>query len=531
VVTAFGTGAICGTLVVNTASDTCQQPCQPPDICITKGVACDLGAECGTFSENATGYKNPDTAQYPAFCYKITVTNCGSVDLKNVTVTDSKLNLSGCSFPSSLAIGQTVQCVIPNVTQSLSVVNTATATGQSTFSSETVSAHDTATVTVKPIGITCAKFVSVDGGEPVTDVTLSAGSHTLTYTVEVTNTGSAQLSVTVTDPGITNCATPSVIAPFLLDVGSTTTKVLCALATISCEGTPSVVSNTVTVTGAAVSNSGTECVLDQAGNEVTASSNCSATVRCPAGELGCRVTGGGKLFNVNAVTTPGALYSTHGGQVGAPFSTATAFDPDSNCITGQWEHVRHKKVGNFHGSSFDSLMCACLGCVGPDGTVYPPEVNEVCNPDNRVCGPEPRRAPANKICFSGVGNWQEETGRRARRIALFRVDIEDRSEPGGNPPGQGNKEDPADRYRIRIWVLTNGELNKLNNPSDRLLDFRRAIACSKATTVLTDGAVDGNGNPVPLGTAVFGVRRPDIDDGGELDRGNHQIHPVIKSCD
>ena len=27
------------------------------------------------------------------------------------------------------------------------------------------------------------------------------------------------------------------------------------------------------------------------------------------------------------------------------------------------------------------------------------------------------------------------------------------------------------------------------------------------------------------------VRRPNIDDGGELERGNHQLHPSIKSCD
>jgi hypothetical protein len=33
------------------------------------------------------------------------------------------------------------------------------------------------------------------------------------------------------------------------------------------------------------------------------------------------------------------------------------------------------------------------------------------------------------------------------------------------------------------------------------------------------------------GQAVFGVRAPDIDDGGEQDRGNHQIHPAIMFCD
>ena len=47
---------------------------------------------------------------------------------------------------------------------------------------------------------------------------------------------------------------------------------------------------------------------------------------------------------------------------------------------------------------------------------------------------------------------------------------------------------------------------------------------------MTDGAVDSRGNAVPLGTPVFGVRRPDVDDGGELQHGNHQIHPQIKLC-
>jgi hypothetical protein len=29
---------------------------------------------------------------------------------------------------------------------------------------------------------------------------------------------------------------------------------------------------------------------------------------------------------------------------------------------------------------------------------------------------------------------------------------------------------------------------------------------------------------------VFGVRAPDIDDGGELQRGNHQIHSAVMQC-
>ena len=46
----------------------------------------------------------------------------------------------------------------------------------------------------------------------------------------------------------------------------------------------------------------------------------------------------------------------------------------------------------------------------------------------------------------------------------------------------------------------------------------------------SDGAVLLDGTAVPNGTQVFGVRPPDIDDGGVMDHGNHQIHPAIKPC-
>jgi hypothetical protein len=216
-------------------------------------------------------------------------------------------------------------------------------------------------------------------------------------------------------------------------------------------------------------------------------------------------------------------YVTHGGQVGAPVGRETSFDPDSDCIHGRLTHVRHIKGGlrgNFQARSFDSLMCACLGCPEDPGAGV--TVDGLCNPGARICGPEPRSAGANKIAFSGVGNYVLTNGRRTPRSVLFRVDIEDRSEPGGSKPGGAKA--PADRYRIRIWVLTPQELALLNNPNNRLCAFRQAIAANETNVVIKDGA------PGPLGSAVFGVRAPDIDDGGELERGNHQLHPMIKEC-
>jgi hypothetical protein len=62
-----------------------------------------------------------------------------------------------------------------------------------------------------------------------------------------------------------------------------------------------------------------------------------------------------------------------------------------------------------------------------------------------------------------------------------------------------------------------------SGPDKWLLNFRNAISACNGINV-QDGA------SVPNGTAAFGVRAPDVDDGGELERGNHQIHPMIKQC-
>jgi hypothetical protein len=269
----------------------------------------------------------------------------------------------------------------------------------------------------------------------------------------------------------------------------------------------------------------------------------------------CRVTGGGRQDDP-LVSPDNVRYVTHGGQVGAPVANKVCtvteeFFLGNPCIHGRWTHVRHMQGGlrgNFHARYYDTLNCACLdtnttlvvtNVVGVNGApnqtyanlVYGAgtSVDGVCG--NRNIGPLPRPAGANKIAFTGVGDWADPNGRRAPRATLFRVDIEDRGEPGnshalGNGNGNSKKGRVPDRYRIRIWVLSNAELAQLRGGSgDRyLLDFRNAISACIGLNV-QDGAT------VPNGTAVFGVRAPDIDDGGELEHGNHQIHPAIKECD
>jgi hypothetical protein len=253
-------------------------------------------------------------------------------------------------------------------------------------------------------------------------------------------------------------------------------------------------------------------------------------------------------------------YVTHGGQVGAPVgnkvcaidTTLPNYWLGNPCIHGRWTHVRHQQgggEGNFHARFFDTLDCACLDtnlnpstCQYGQGTV----VNGICNPDNRCYGPEPRKAPANKIAFTGVGDWTCEKGGREPRSCLFRVDIEDRGEPGNAHALAADKKAcrEPDRYRIRIWVLTDAEKAQLNNGSGAdpyLIHFRDCIsACNGidfrdgvcGPNTCSGDTCNGSGTS---GTITFPggcpVRTPNVDDGGELLHGNHQIHPSIKSCD
>jgi len=256
-----------------------------------------------------------------------------------------------------------------------------------------------------------------------------------------------------------------------------------------------------------------------------------------------------------------ALDATHGGQVGASIGVATPFGPivdlkhgttGSACIKGEWTHVRHIRPGlngNFHARTFDSLECACLGCqhcvddpsIGcntnldcPTGIcgspLCPPAAGNqtmavkgvLCNDGDRICGPEPRRAPDNKICFSGVGDYALSSGKRTRRAVVFRVDVIDRGEPGGTV-----KSPPPDHYRMRMWLVDqtagHGDLGDPDKQGTDAYNLRMAVAC---------GAPFNDG--VPSFTSVndeqLAAIPPDIDDGGELDHGNHQIHPMIKDC-
>jgi hypothetical protein len=317
----------------------------------------------------------------------------------------------------------------------------------------------------------------------------------------------------------------------------------------------------VTVQGTAVASKDVPCVNDVNGNAIkTAPSSCAASVSCQT-PVTCRVTGGGILvsntFSTNCIVVATTLFDdmadsaglvlnhiSHGGQLGAPFSHMDCAnrlgDP---CITGQWQHNRHYGPQNsdpkdvidadFHSNTpkgvYDTLDCACLPCCGGDGGGRTPGLAarfDLCNPDDhKVCGPMPRPAPANAIIFSGIGTFTPAVtnvhGRAAaKRYVIFRVYIEDRSEPGGVHPGGAVM--PGDIYCFQAWD-TGLEVEKKKDFTTVATDFRTALSADSCAFL---GAMSSGGLPqgsLPA-TTVGGVAADIVDCGPLLD-GNQQIHP------
>jgi hypothetical protein len=139
----------------------------------------------------------------------------------------------------------------------------------------------------------------------------------------------------------------------------------------------------------------------------------------------------------------------------------------------------------------------------------------LCNPDDhKICGPEPRPAPANAIIFTGVGFLRtcvasNGKGNGGSQPVLFRVYIEDRSEPGGQFPRGGKA--PADIYSFQAWAIT-GQYDSAAN-----IALRQQLATDSCAFIksYTQGSLP-NAN-------VLGA--PLINDSGALHTGNQQIHP------
>ncbi len=241
--------------------------------------------------------------------------------------------------------------------------------------------------------------------------------------------------------------------------------------------------------------------------------SCRSDCTCPSGAIGCRITGGRQTLDGRVDPGPydEITRGTGGGQVGAPCGCIGCFttpDPNDDLafqhIQGNWQYSRKSKQGTFHAKEYNSLICGCdanspvCDSTGVAGSGLKNSANftgDLCNPGNPIPGPEPRKAPANVACFSGMGGWTPTNGRKETQVA-FRVEVEDRGEPAVGR----NADATCDVMRIRIWIPTARENVKL----------------------LADGACCTNSVPVRLA-----ARPPDIDDGGNLVHGNIQIHPVL----
>ncbi len=563
-----------------TATLVCQ-PCVPC-IKVYKQVVCTdaTGTNCVAFNpdlttqKTATGVRTVDALgqeHCSAFCYRITVTNCSQtgIELRNLIVTDTNfpggaVNLAGC-FPTTLGVAgstnSSASCEIRAVTLCADTENVVTATAVGVVASsgsllENVTSRDTNNVDIVPFDITCDKEASTNGVDWASSIDVVSGTTTqVSYRVTVHNSSGLPLIATINDATF-GCGIISVAIPAH---GSVTTN-LCTVAVTCPPGTNNIV-NVSAIVDTSLTNI---CVYTvNGGGPVTDTTRCEASVNCTP-PAACRVTGGGRQDDP-LVCPSDVRYVTHGGQVGAPVGNQVCsidtnlanFYLGNPCIHGRWTHVRHVQgglEGNFHARFFDTLDCACLDtnlnpqtCQYGAGTMN----HGICG--DRSTGPLPRPAPANKIAFTGVGDWACPNGRREPRACLFRVDIEDRGEPGNAHALASNKKENRipDRYRIRIWVLSDSELAQLqgrhaSGDDQWLLNFRNAISacngidyqdggvgcntentCSSSDSC-TAGATGSTTITFPGGTPV---RLPNIDDGGVLLHGNHQIHPAIKECD
>jgi hypothetical protein len=504
------------------------------------------------------------------------------VPLENITLTDPSLNLTACNAALVGVVLQPGQSAAPCITGPVEhctdFVNTVTARGVSaTDHTSSTQATDTAEVHVKTACVECkillhsafdqdANNGGTDGSPDDAHVTLP-DSGPVTVSLTVTNCGDADLSVAISGLPCSVDINGAPI-PTTVPIASHTSVTIVCDADVTC---PAGLNIDVSVTGTAVASAAIPCVYNVRGEAITTTTeHCTASVNCIL-PVTCRVTGGGNLYDgdvdqscvpVTTVTIPrvGATglqieHISHGGQLGAPFSQMDCGTILGNlCIRGQWQHNRHfGGSGNkrdsfdvdFHSATpkgvFDTLSCACLGCCDPaTGAFIPPSRGglgvhkfQLCNPDDhKVCGPQPRPAPANAIIFTGVGQFSPDAdntgkGKRAEWM-VFRVYIEDRSEPGGFHP-KGSVE-PADIYCFQAWRV-GIFVDKKPDFCTIAPAFRRCLGADSCAFLDRLAADDGTLIGTLPSPTVCGMTA-DIQDCGAMRTGNHQIHPSTSAtCD
>src|SRR5262249_2876852 len=143
-----GTGP-CGS-ITSRSPQTCTTTveCPVPCIKVSKAVACaPISGIAGcdgslSYGPTATGVAGTNN---PAFCYQMTVTNCGSDVLTGVAVVDNLIPQVAGAFPTTLNPGDSVTHYFGQSYGVGNHVNTVTASGSGQNSTSNVTAHASAT--------------------------------------------------------------------------------------------------------------------------------------------------------------------------------------------------------------------------------------------------------------------------------------------------------------------------------------------------------------------------------------------------
>src|SRR5262249_3614462 len=230
--------------VITTAASSCQNcvTCVPPVPCIsvTKGIVCAPAtgvAGCNsslTYGLDATGVVGTNN---PAFCYSITVSNCGTTEgLTGVTVTDNLIPSVAGAFSSTLAIGASETHFFGQSYGLGDHTNTVTATAKGAISSASVSAHASAAAHVIPASVTCQLNLTNDfqiNSAPTNGCDVQFVNGTANSSVQVIltlhNTGQADLNVGVIGGSVqttlTDCGSGASIPPPVVFVAAGATVV------------------------------------------------------------------------------------------------------------------------------------------------------------------------------------------------------------------------------------------------------------------------------------------------------------------
>ena len=261
----------------------CAPAATQPCVKIFTSIACALpGNTAGSWGATASGTRGDTLC--PAFWYRIVVTNCGTVALTNLTVTDDKQNNFTTQFfptPATvLAPGRSVTNHV-KMTWCADTTVTVSVSGRAAMAGAiVVGANDSAVAYVATAAVTCQILATSpddqDGNPYDGHVTVPSDgrSHSVTFKVVVINNGNVPLANAVVTSAALQPYGCCPAIPFTLAAGARITNSICT-ANLSCADLPLVASVNVTATPG-----GAGCAYDDRGVNITASTTCNASVEC-----------------------------------------------------------------------------------------------------------------------------------------------------------------------------------------------------------------------------------------------------------